>query len=277
MRRCRQQAFTLIELLVVIGIIAVLLSILLPTLSKVRQSALNANCASNLRQIIQGCAIYAAENKGFLPARFREGVMNYDQPFWSYLVQDINASKIPRYGLGLLYELKYVKTEKVFYCPGGRSHPNHNLDEFPQPWLSSTSINYRTSYSFNPHFEYKVRGDVNSPRLTAYPKINHKDWKYKTLALDVLVDRNKISHFGGSERIPSWNLAYADGHVTLVRSKWLYEEMKRGRIDDDQGTPALENWARMDDYRDILETHADGRDPRDRPGVPNPLRNRVKH
>src|SRR4029434_60690 len=86
-RMRRRQAFTLIELLVVIGIIAVLLSILLPTMAKVRQQALNANCASNLRQIVQGCAIYAAENRGFLPPRFREGKQGYDQPFWSYLVQ----------------------------------------------------------------------------------------------------------------------------------------------------------------------------------------------
>ena len=64
-------AFTLIELLVVIGIIALLISILLPTLNKVRQQALNANCASNLRQIGQGCLSYAADFKGFLPARFR--------------------------------------------------------------------------------------------------------------------------------------------------------------------------------------------------------------
>ena len=276
MRR-KAAAFTLIELLVVIGIIAVLLSILLPTLAKVRLQALNANCASNLRQIVQACQIYAAENRGCLPPRFREGKQNYDQPFWSYLVQDINDAKVPRYGLGLLYELKYAKTEKIFYCPGGRAHPNHNLDEFPQPWMSDKSINYRTSYAFNPHYALKTPGDTASPKLTAYPRINHKDWKYKALALDLISSSEKISHFSGNEKIASWNVAYADGHVTLARSKLVQEEMKkRGRIDDDKGQTSNFNWGLMDDYRDMLETIADGRGPRDR-GGPQPLQNRVKH
>jgi prepilin-type N-terminal cleavage/methylation domain-containing protein len=269
----RRAGFTLIELLVVIGIISVLLSILLPTLGKVRQQALNANCASNLRQIVIACGIYAAENRGYLPARFREGKENYNQPFWSYLVQDINDSKVPRYSMGLLWERKFIKTEQVFYCPGGRAHPNHNYDDFPKPWLSDKSINYRTSYAYNPHFMLKTKGDINSPRLTAYPKINHKEWKYKALALDMLVSAEKISHFSGSEKTPSWNLAYADGHVVLARSKFVMDQMKqRGRLDDDQGQTPDFNWRLMDDYRDMLETVVDGRNPKD-----PPLQNRVKH
>ena len=272
MPRKKAAAFTLIELLVVIGIIAVLLSILLPTLGKARLQALNVNCASNLRQIVLACANYAAENRGYLPPRFREKQV-YDQPFWSYLVQDINDSKVPRYGLGTLYELKYIKTESVFYCPGGRAHPNHNLDEFPKPWMSNKSINYRTSYSYNPHYALKTPGDTNSPKQTAYPRINHRDWKYKALLLDLLSSAEKVSHFGGGEKIPSWNLAYADGHVTLARSKLVHEQMvKRGRLDDDKGQTSNFNWGLMDDYRDMLETVADNRNPKDRP-----LTNRVKH
>src|SRR5215203_3792502 len=63
----QQRAFTLVELLVVIGVIAILISFLLPVLGKARSSAVSLQCESNLRQIGQCAFIYAGENKGHLP------------------------------------------------------------------------------------------------------------------------------------------------------------------------------------------------------------------
>jgi len=60
-------AFTLVELLVVIGIIAVLIAILLPSLAKARAGAVTLQCAANLRSIGQGLALYQGENAGYYP------------------------------------------------------------------------------------------------------------------------------------------------------------------------------------------------------------------
>lgn len=65
-RRSTARAFTLVELLVVIGIIALLISILLPALNRARAQARTVACLSNLKQIATGLILYNTNNNGYV-------------------------------------------------------------------------------------------------------------------------------------------------------------------------------------------------------------------
>lgn len=65
--RPRSSAFTLVELLVVIGIIAILIAILLPSLSRARENAARVKCLSNVRQLSMAFVMYCGENDGWFP------------------------------------------------------------------------------------------------------------------------------------------------------------------------------------------------------------------
>ncbi|MGF1634181.1 MAG: type II secretion system protein [Phycisphaerae bacterium] len=91
----KRNAFTLVELLVVIGIIALLISILLPVLGKARAAGVKADCLSRLRQIATGSALYTNDSSGFLfPSTFNVNLP--PNPQIGLRIHDILQSYLPR-------------------------------------------------------------------------------------------------------------------------------------------------------------------------------------
>ena len=68
MKTRARRAFSLVELMTVVGIIALLISLLLPALSRARENGRRIVCLSNLRSIAHGCITYAGFNEGHVPA-----------------------------------------------------------------------------------------------------------------------------------------------------------------------------------------------------------------
>lgn len=107
----RRNGFTLVELLVVIGIIALLISILLPALNKAREAAYTVACLSNERQIAQAIFMYADANKGSLPDAFNYA-FNVPQTRWHGLI-------LPY--LGATFKPSAKTDVAVYLCPAHQS------------------------------------------------------------------------------------------------------------------------------------------------------------
>ncbi len=74
----RRHGFTLVELLVVIGIIAILISVLVPTLAKAREQARSVQCLSNIRQIATAVMMFSAEHNGWMPGNGGFAIHRFD-------------------------------------------------------------------------------------------------------------------------------------------------------------------------------------------------------
>lgn len=174
--RARQRGcvgFTLVELLVVIGIIAVLISILLPSLTRAREAANRIKCASNLKQIFTLLHVYADSYKDQVPlgciSSGNAGVAEGNDYFISVAsgTPDPNPAPPPaapgsstktRYvGLGLFFKAGYLKesgnsdagSSMILFCPSLNNDTWHGFDALNNHWPPSQN-SIRCSYSSRP-------------------------------------------------------------------------------------------------------------------------------
>jgi hypothetical protein len=211
----------------VIGIIAVLIAILLPALSKARQQAARTSCAAQMRQILTAVANYSAENKGFLPEYrgYNKNVLTSlsyidsgEYKLWGlFQTGDLNLDATPPvvsdYGLGRLIVRKYMTNPKILICPAMQSKVNLNNTD-------------RGGYFFNPHPAVAAGvpniGPVAGFRTSRFKRLadyrKPHDGVQRCILTDFVYDGSVLVHSDVAKQIVKMNLGYADGSVKMVDS-----------------------------------------------------------
>jgi prepilin-type N-terminal cleavage/methylation domain-containing protein/prepilin-type processing-associated H-X9-DG protein len=232
----KKTGFTLVELLVVIGIIALLISILLPSLNKARETANRVKCQSNLSQIGKALLLYSNENKGSFPRTYATGTGTLDgtttgntntDPFGNGAVP---PNCIPS-AMFLLIRTEDLTTE-VFTCPSGTAEKDQ---------MNNVAATSRSNFS---GVGGKVSGNVSYSFVNVYPTTTAIGLGYKTfitafssdfaVAADMsgraLTDTNLTAITTGSARSAviqgnsknhdqdGQNVLYADGHAEFQQT-----------------------------------------------------------
>jgi len=149
-------------------VIAVLIGIMLPSLSVVRETTRRVVCSSNIRQIGLGISMFADDHDGILPqttfinqrlgripaetTRLRIGT----ESSFSSRVNTAGGGHAEWDGLGLLYKQEYLETPGIYYCP---SHAGKNRFQEQQPiWTKMDG-------SITGNFQFRGEGPDGSRKL----------------------------------------------------------------------------------------------------------------
>lgn len=191
--------FTLVELLVVIGIIALLIAMLLPTLARAREASNRTVCLSNLRQVGLAFRFYALDNHDEVPLGYRSGNKQFNSMVFSN-----TAKKFVLFGW--LYNAGLMKTPKAFFCPT-ENDPKSQFSTPQNPWPpGDPAFQVYAGYGCRPEMEL---ADDPLPNITM-PRLNKFKNKAIVADLTAVVTRVDTRHRVGI------NVLYGDGSA-----KWM--------------------------------------------------------
>ncbi len=216
--------FTLIELLVVIAIIALMAGMLMPAMTRSRESARRTLCAGNLRQSGMGMHVYQ-NTFGMLPpvGQYREPTqlppryIRFYRPqnhYWAGGDSGSGYSGHTWRGFGSLYGAGFVDSPATGYCPS-HAYQDYNPDEWPDR-QDAPGGTITGSYTHNLHMR-NVNTHVRQSRVTEYDSLERMPPGAKILIdyifapTHMATESEKIAHWDGNN--PGWNILLADGSV----------------------------------------------------------------